>query len=248
MADGPLERALELLTQISQEPGPITVADLAERAAMPVSTAYRLLAELRRHGMVAQDGRGSVSLGTRVVALGRAAEERLRERLVEPAESIMERLSREQGETVILTAPCGPEAIVLHVVETEQRVRLSYASFRRAPIHLGASGKVLAAFLDAPERERLLAAVGDPGLAAALDEIRELGWCLTTGEVDLGVSAVAAPILDRRRQIVAGLSLAGPSERMAAHGFGARAAAGHDAARSVEAALRLREADRPVRV
>ena len=248
MAEGPLERAVGLLSLISQQPGPLTVPELAERAGMPVSTAYRLLAELRRHGMVQQDGRGSVSLGTRVVALGRAAEERLRARFLEPAESIMERLSREQGETVILTAPCGSEAIVLGVVETEQRVRLTYASYRRAPIHLGASGKVLAAFLEAPERERLIAAVGDPDLAAALDTIRERGWCLTTGEVDLGVSAVAAPILDRRRRLLAGLSVAGPSERMAEHGFAIRAVAVREAARAVEAALRVREADRLVGV
>jgi DNA-binding IclR family transcriptional regulator len=248
MADGPLERAVELLSEISREPGPVTVGELAERAAMPVSTAYRLLAELRRHGLVQQDGRGSVSLGTRVVALGRAAEARLRERLVEPAQAIMERLAREQGETVILTAPCGPEAIVLGVVETEQQVRLSYATFRRAPIHLGASGKVLAAFLEGPERERLLAAIGDPALAQALAEIRERGWCLTSGEIDDGVSAVAAPILDRRRRLVAGLSLAGPSERIAAGGFEARAAAVRAAARRVEAALRARDADRLLRV
>jgi len=248
MAEGPLERAVALLSQISREPGTVTVGELAERAGMPVSTAYRLLAELRRHGLVQHDGRGSVSLGTRVVALGRAAEARLRERLVAPAQPIMERLAREQGETVLLTAPCGPEAIVLGVVETEQRVRLSYATFRRAPIHLGASGKILAAFLDAGERERVLAAVGDPALAAALDEIRTRGWCLTSGEIDDGVSAVAAPILDRRRRLLAGLSMAGHSERIAAGGFEARAAAVRAAARAVETALRAREADRLLRV
>jgi len=248
MADGPLERALELLSQIAQDPRPITVPELAERAGMPTSTTYRLLAELRRHGLVQTDGRRAVSLGTRVVALGRSAEERLRELLVEPAEPIMERLSRERGETVILTAPCGPEAIVLGVVETEQRVRLSYASYRRAPIHLGASGKILAAFLEEPDRERLLAALGEPQLRACLDEIRARGWCLTAGEVDLGVSAVAAPILDRRRRLLAGLSVAGPSERMADRGVAAHAAAVRDAARAIEAALRLREADRMVGV
>ena len=71
------------------------------------------------------------------------------------------------GETVILTAPCGLEGIVLHVVETERHsVRLSYALFRRAPMHRGASGKVLAAYLEPAERERLLEAVGRPGLEA----------------------------------------------------------------------------------
>ena len=65
---------------------------------------------------------------------------------------------------MILTAPCALEAIVLHVVEAERHsVRLSYALFRRGPMHRGASGKILAAFLEPDERARLLGAVGRAG-------------------------------------------------------------------------------------
>jgi DNA-binding IclR family transcriptional regulator len=137
---------------------------------------------------------------------------------------------------VILTAPCGLEAIVLHVVETDHPVRLSYASFRRAPIHLGASGKILAAYLEPAERERLLAAVAAPGLAAALDRVRDAGFVVTSDELDQGASAAAAPILDRRGRIAAGLSVAGPTERIVPR-LGAATEAVRAAARTVEAAL-----------
>ena len=107
-----------------------------------------------------------MSLGTRLVALGRTAEAGLTERIVDPAAPVMAALCAEVGETVILTAPCALEAIVLHVVETEQHsVRLSYASFRRGPMHRGASGKVLAAWLDEAERERLITSTSEPGRA-----------------------------------------------------------------------------------
>jgi DNA-binding IclR family transcriptional regulator len=235
---GALERAVELLARLGEQPSDVTVADLASDAGMPTSTAYRLLAELERHGLVQRGADRTVSLGTRVVALGRSAETRLRERLVAPATPVMAELATSIGETVILTAPCGLEAIVLHVVETQQPVRLSYASFRRAPMHRGASGKILAAYLERAERERLLAAVGDPGLAGALDQVREAGFVVTSDELDQGASAAAAPILDRRGRLAAGLSVAGPTERFAGR-LDAATDAVRAAAGTIEAALRV---------
>jgi DNA-binding IclR family transcriptional regulator len=237
---GPIERAVALLTRVAEMPGEATVAELASDAGLPTSTAYRLLTALGRHGLVQRDA-GTVSLGTRVVALGRAAEARLREALVAPAAPVMEQLARELGETVILTAPCGLEAIVLHAVEAEHPVRLTYAAFGCAPMHLGASGKVLAAYLDADERERLQASVGDAALRDALEAIRERGSATTSGELDPGLSAVAAPVLDVRGRLLAGLSVAGPSERLAADGLERVERAVRDGARAIEAAIEARE-------
>jgi DNA-binding IclR family transcriptional regulator len=215
MPEGALQRAVELLGRIGDGSDELTVAELASDAGMPTSTAYRLLAELEQHGLVQRGAGRTVALGTRLVALGRTAEEALRERLVEPARRVMEQLSGRLGETAILTAPCGLEGIVLHVVETDQHsVRLSYALYRRAPMHRGASGKILAAYLDAGERERLLEAVGSPRLGLELDRIRRAGFAYTVGELDAGAAALAVPVLDRRGRIAAGLSIAGPAERL----------------------------------
>lgn len=217
MPAGALERAVELLHQLGDQPTELTVAELASGAGMPTSTAYRLLGELEQHGLVQRGADSTVSLGTRLVALGRTAEAGLRERVVAPATAVMTELSHQVAETVILTAPCALQGIVLHVVETEiHSVRLSYAVFRRGPMHRGASGKILAAFLEPPERRRLLDAVSEPGLAAELERIRRAGSVMTVGELDQGAAAVAAPILDRRGRLVAGLSIAGPAQRIAA--------------------------------
>jgi IclR family KDG regulon transcriptional repressor len=215
MPAGALQRAVALLTVLGEQSSELTVAQLAGDAGMPTSTAYRLLAELEQHGLIQRAADGKVALGTRLVALGRTAEDGLRQRLVEPAAPVMERLSEQVGETAILTAPCGLEAIVLHVVEAElHSVRLTYARFRRAPMHRGASGKILAAFLEVSERERLVASSGQPELAAALGQIRADRLAATDGELDQGAAAVAAPIFDRRGRIAAGISVAGPRERI----------------------------------
>src|SRR5580693_8423127 len=217
MPEGALQRAVELLGRLGERPAELTVAELASGAGMPTSTAYRLLAELEQHGLVQRGPDRTVALGTRLVALGRTAEEALRERLVDPAREVMAELCEQLGETALLTAPCGLEGMVLHSVETERHsVRLSYTLYRRAPMHRGASGKILAAYLDGPERERLLEAAGSPSLRRELRRIRRDGFAFTVGELDAGAAALAAPILDRRGRIAAGLSVAGPAERVAA--------------------------------
>ena len=217
MPQGALQRAVELLGRIGERSDELTVAELASDAGMPTSTAYRLLAELEQHGLVQRRNGRTVALGTRLVALGRTAEEALRERLVEPARGVMEQLSAQVGETAILTAPCGLEGIVLHVVEPDQHsVRLSYALYRRAPMHRGASGKILAAFLEPDERARLLEAVGSARLGRELERIRRDGFVYTVGELDTGAAGLAVPILDRSGRIAAGLSVAGPAERLEA--------------------------------
>jgi DNA-binding IclR family transcriptional regulator len=225
MPSGALERAVELLHHIGSQPADPTVAELATEAGMPTSTAYRLLAELEQHGLVQRGPDSTVALGTRLVALGRTAEAGLRSRVVDPAAGVMNALSEEVGETVILTAPCALEAIVLHVVEAERHsVRLSYAQFRRGPMHRGASGKILAAFLEPGERRRLVDAVGDPDLEAGLAAVRDDGVAVTVAELDEGAAGVAAPILDRRGRLVAGLSVAGPADRITARVPALRAA------------------------
>jgi DNA-binding IclR family transcriptional regulator len=217
MPEGALQRAVELLGRLGDEPTELTVAELASGAGMPTSTAYRLLAQLEQHGLVQRGPDRTVALGTRLVALGRTAEEALRERLVDPAREVMAELCEQLGETALLTAPCGLEGMVLHSVETERHsVRLSYTLYRRAPMHRGASGKILAAYLDGPERERLLDAVGSAPLDHELGRIRREGFAFTVGELDAGAAALAVPILDRRGRIAAGLSVAGPAERLAA--------------------------------
>jgi DNA-binding IclR family transcriptional regulator len=217
MPSGALERAVELLHHIGRLPAGPTVAELASDTGMPTSTAYRLLAELEQHDLVSRGPDSTVALGTRLVALGRTAEAGLRERLVEPAVAMMQDLCEQVGETVILTAPCGLEAMVLHVVETERHsVRLSYTLFRRGPMERGASGKILAAFLDPAERRRLTDAIGTPGLEDHLEAVRRDGIAVTVSELDEGAAGVAAPILDRRGRLVAGLSVAGPAERISA--------------------------------
>ena len=220
-----LDRTVELLTALAEAGAPVAPAALAERCDLPPSTTYRLLADLERHGLVARDGRRGVTLGLLVLDFARSLEELLEQTLVQPARDVMRALARAHGETALLTAPGGTHAMCLASVESPQHaVRLSYDRWRTAPMHLGASGKVLLAHLDDAHAERILAAPPPhPSGGAQIDvatvrgqiaATRRDGHLVTHGELDDGATAVAAPVLDPRGRPVAALSVAGPSERM----------------------------------
>jgi DNA-binding IclR family transcriptional regulator len=219
-----LDRLVAVLTALS-ESVELAPAELAERCDLPASTTYRLLADLEHHGLVTRAGRRGATLGLWILDLARSVEDRLDAEVVEPARDVMEALAERFGETAILTAPGGTHATCLASCESDRHaMRLSYDRWRTAPMHLGASGKVLLAHLDAAHAERILAAppappsggapIDEETLRAQIAATRRDGYLVTDGELDAGATAVAAPVLDGRGRPVAGLSLAGPTARV----------------------------------
>ncbi len=210
-----LDRSLAMLFELGEADGPLAMPELARRADLPSSTAYRLVDELEGHGLIERDD-GGLGLGLRILELARRIEDRLAPSLLEPARGIMRVLAREHDETVLLTAPAGPFAIGLDSVEPPRTVRLSLGRWRVAPMYLGASGKVLLAFLPDRSVERVLASLdGDAdSVRRELAAVRENGVAVTHGELDPGVSGVAAPVLGPGGRPLAGVTLAGPTDRV----------------------------------
>jgi DNA-binding IclR family transcriptional regulator len=73
-------------------------------------------------------------------------------------------------------------------------------------------------------------------LRRELAQVRDRGVAVTHGELDLGVSGVAAPVLAARGRPVAGLTLAGPTDRLGPQADSLSGAV-REAARSIEQAL-----------
>lgn len=218
-----LDRFVSLLFGLAAADEPIGAGRLAERAGLPTSSTYRLVQALERHGFVERPARGGITLGLRILELARRVEERLERMLLEPARPVMLELATRHRETVLLTAPVAASSIGLGSVDSPRPIRLSYARWRLAPMHRGASGKILLAFLDEQRAERVLelAREAEPELDVdrlrdELAEARARGHVVTRGELDEGASGVAAPVLDRRGRLVAGLTVAGPSDRVRA--------------------------------
>jgi DNA-binding IclR family transcriptional regulator len=92
---------------------------------------------------------------------------------------------------------------------------------RTVPYHCSANGKVLLAYdavrtpLDGPLEPLTSRTIVDPArLRSELTTIRRDGFAAAIDELELGLSAVAAPVFDEKGGVVAALSVSGPTLRL----------------------------------
>ena len=208
-----IDRAAQLLTLVLEAERPRPLAELAGDAALPKSTASRLLGALERQGLVQQRGRrGSFEPGPVVRRFAH------RGQLVELAQPRMDALAAASGETVNLAVP-GPLGVE-HVAQVESRHFLGTGQWvgRRVPYHCTAVGKVLIAFSGVepgPLDPLTPATIADPErLAAEVARVRRNGYATAVDELEVGLTGLAAPVLGAGSQALAALSISGPSLRL----------------------------------
>jgi IclR family transcriptional regulator, acetate operon repressor len=204
-----IDRAAQLLTLVLEAERPRALTELADDAALPKSTASRLLGALERQGLIQQRGRrGSFEPGP---VLRRFAH---RGQLVELAQPRLEALSAASGETINLAVP-GPLGVE-HLAQVESRHFLGTGQWvgRRVPYHCTAVGKVFVAFGGAdpgPLEPRTPSTIADPdALAVEIARVRRNGYAIAIDELETGLSSLAAPVADG----MAALSISGPTLRL----------------------------------
>jgi IclR family transcriptional regulator, acetate operon repressor len=214
-----IDRGAQLLALVLASEAPRALGELAAETGLPKSTASRLLGALERNGLVEQDGlRGAFRAGP---VLARYAGRGISARhLVELAERPMAALAEATGETINV-AIAGPGGVE-HLAQVDSRHYLGTSHWvgRRVPYHCTANGKVLLAFsaagADAGELDARTSRtiVERAQLAAELQNVRRDGFATAVDELELGLSAVAAPVLDDSGRAVAALSVSGPTLRL----------------------------------
>lgn len=193
-----IERAAQLLVRVVEAPRAPSVGELAARAGLPKSTTSRLVSALERQGLVQRlSDRGRIRPGP--VLLRFASRDRS-PTLVELALPSLRRLAEASGETINLAVP-GPDGVEhLAQEDTAHFVGVTDWVGRRVPFELAANGKCFLTF-------------GGRGCPQA-DEIRAHGYATSVDELEVGLTAVAAPVLGAGDTAVAALSISGPTNRL----------------------------------
>src|SRR4051794_13848783 len=214
-----IDRAAQLLVLVLTAERPSGLGELAQAAELPKSTASRLLEALERQGLVTQHGaRGRFSVGPVLLRFGQRG--LLDRHLAELAQPHLHALAEASGETVNLAVPgaLGVE----HLAEVSSRHFLGTGRWvgRRVPYHCTAVGKVLLAFgaaalPDAPlEPLTEQTIVDSERLAAELAAVRRVGTAAAVDELEVGLTAVAAPVRGEGGEVVAALTISGPTLRL----------------------------------
>ncbi|TFV59499.1 IclR family transcriptional regulator [Mycobacterium sp. PS03-16] len=223
-----VDRALVVLEILAQT-GQAGVTEIAAALDVHKSTASRLIAVLESRGYVEQvSGRGKYRLGFAIARLARASSGHLD--LGRLSQDVCDDLAEDLGETA--NVAILDENRIVNIVEAIGPGEITLRTWvgQSCPAHATSSGKVLLAGLDVAEvRTRLSdplqsftpATIGTlDDLVAELAAVRDRGWASVTEELEVGLNAVAAPVRDAGSQVVAALSVSGPSYRMGEEKFG----------------------------
>jgi DNA-binding IclR family transcriptional regulator len=218
---GVLDKAMAILQAFPVGNEALSPRDIAGRTAISLPTVYRLARALEDHGLLRKEGE-RFKLGVALMHLGaRAAQGIELRRDVRPH---LEWLSERTGENAELHVRQEAARIPIELAQSSHHLRPFVELGAPLPLHLGAAGKVLLAWLPEPEQASLAtASAARFGAAEALDaelllerlrKVRAEGWAASDGERSPGVAAIAAPVFGAGGEVEGALLISAPSVRL----------------------------------
>lgn len=217
-----VQRALDLLNVLQTYQHPVRLSDLARHADLHIATAQRLLNVLVDNGFATRYASGYTA-GPAALSIAHAY--LVASPLNMIAQPIMQALSAECGLTSSLYVPLAGTRVLVARVEGANPLRYTLPIGERFPLYLGAAGKTILAFLPEQDRQEALVSVATiehadgsatpiGAFLAELETVRQQSFAESTGERALGITAVAAPILDAAGTVQGALGLTGPSDEL----------------------------------
>lgn len=211
-----LVKAMAVLELLAEEPGELTLGDIAGRLQLNKSTCHRILATLTTGDFVERPAPGSYRIGIGAFRIGSAMARRLSVR--ERALPAMRQLYRDTGETVFLTVPRGDEAVCVERLDGRYASTHTLRIGGTLPLHQGAGPRLLLAsssdeqvesYLAGPLQRRTSPTPTEAQLRVELAQIRTDGYAVSSDDVELGITAISYPLHDHTSTVVAALSISG---------------------------------------
>jgi len=218
-------RAVKILDVLSSE-GEKSVTEISTILSFPKSSVHEITSTLLATGILEKDSdRNKYSLGLKLFELGKQAQANLE--ISKVAIPSLRSLHEQFDETVHLTVLDRKEVLYIECFESTKQLRTYSVIGIRAPLHCTAVGKAILAYLDDGEVEEIIRSMGLPRftqntitdrerLNAEVRKIRNSGFATDVMEHEEGVCCVGAPVRNHTGQVVASISVSGPSQRMTA--------------------------------
>jgi IclR family acetate operon transcriptional repressor len=200
-----VERACAVLEHLAASEEPCSATQVARALGLERTAAHRLLRTLAQSGMVSTDGAGQYSIGPRALAVGMSYVEQLRVRRI--ALPYLMELSLEYTHrpwSIVLAVFDGTDILLVERLWNPRTPLDSLIAIGgKMPVDRTAAGWAYLAQL--PDDE-IQAIVGPPRfkeIAAKIGEARETGISFAHGELQPGIDALSAPIVDASGRPVA---------------------------------------------
>lgn len=217
-----LQKALEILNCFTKK-NSWGVTEISEQLDLNKSNVHNILTTFKAMGYLDQDDEsGRYKLGLSVYSLCYSLGQNLS--IGSVAAPYLQELADMAGERVYLAIPHEQEIIYVTSAYPKTSIDLMRPIMgEHAQMHCTGLGKAMLAYLP-EEKQRAYAArkleaytdytiTDGDALLKELREIRQRGYAIDNMEHEFGVKCVAVPVLGRNGQVVAGVSISGPSLR-----------------------------------
>lgn len=193
-----------------------TLEEMQARLGYTRSTLYRYLKVLTDNGLLTSLPDVGYTLGPRIAELDYGMRER--DPLISASRPVMAELLQDTPGIALLCRRYKDRVLCVHQEQGRASFHSNYERGRARPLLQGAASRIILAYLPSAAIRKLYeaqpAAVREAGLGdslnamrAKLRAIRQDGWDKTESQVTRGVTGIAAPIFDRRNNVLGSLSV-----------------------------------------
>jgi DNA-binding IclR family transcriptional regulator len=220
----PTAKVFALLELLSQR-NAARLTDLATALGVPKTTLYRITSQLEQLGYLQREPDGRhLTIAPRLAKL--SADILGASMHLAPRHAILERLSAGLGESCSLGIRIGHQIVYLDDVTAPSPLSFRFGTGQRVPLHCTSTGKLYLAHMRSEDLDRFLRyqeleaytanTITDPQkLRDELNRIIDHGCAYSQGEYVVGVIGAAAPVVDAKGCLLAGITVSIPAARMA---------------------------------
>ncbi|HQE49575.1 MAG TPA: IclR family transcriptional regulator [Fervidobacterium sp.] len=220
LADG-----LSILLLFDEDRTDLTLKEIEDQLNYGKSRTFRMLKTLVLMGFLrVTSPRPTYGLGPSALSLGLRCMKGID--IPDIARPILSELASSTQETAILTMLCGEESIVICKEDSPLSVRMAAEVGAKGCLYAGASSVPLLAFASEDVKSKFLSgmvemerftektAMTQSQVLELIDTVHRLGYHVSKGEVEEGLMAVGAPILNHAGEARFCVSVCGPQFRM----------------------------------
>jgi IclR family acetate operon transcriptional repressor len=210
-----VDRASALLIHVIEAINPPLLSQLALSHELPKSTTSRLLGALEKQGLIQRDRAGAYLPGSVLTRFARQRNHELD--LSMKMRPVLEALAEKTGETTNLAIAGNGYVEMIDQVDGRYLLGATNWVGTQVPYHCSALGKILLAYgtvkipIGRLEKRAPLSIITRPALLIELENVRRHGFATIKDEL----VAVAAPVRDGDGNVIAAISVSGPTPRIA---------------------------------
>ena len=206
---GAVMMASRVMRYLQASKAPVTVTQIVRELGLNASTCFNILRTLVDEDFVDIDpANKTYTLSLGVVSLARGAlEQNVELKLLQP--KLQEFAIRHNVLVACSRRISRERSMLVAIAETDAPIRLHARVGATAPLFLGATGRVFAAFSEFTDADleasfhklRLARGLDFETFRAQVEEVRHTGWAIDDGYYFPGMVTVAAPILEVDRRV-----------------------------------------------